>query len=185
MRNRVNIKSDGINVYAELTVKADAAGKIIVTTLILTFMALVTIGLSTLKQEEIGSIIIPIALLLGLIIAFPVRFLIWNMFGKEYLVINTKTISYNYDYGLIRTNLKTIKFNRLGTDFEEGQSKNGMKQGYLVFYNYREEDNLPEIIHKTTILTDYDNIRKLDQEIHSIFESGFNTENRFIPYSAN
>jgi hypothetical protein len=181
MKNTIEIKTDGINVYAKFGVKANRIGKIILIILLALVFLILGFGASLVEEKDIGKLIIPLLILLTLIIAFPVRYLIWNMYGKENLVVNTKTISYNYDYGIIKTNLKTINFHRLGTGIQTVQIENGIEKGHLFFYNYREEDNLPEVIHETTILIETEKIHELDTAIRTIFEN----ETKDMPGSLN
>lgn len=49
--------------------------------------------------------------------------------------------------------------------------ENGIEKGHLIFYNYREVDNLPEIIHETTILIETEKIQELDLAIQTIFDN--------------
>jgi len=168
MKNTIEIDTDGINVYAKLGVKANMIGKIILIALV--FLILGSFATMT-EEEEIGKLIIPLLIILTLIIAFPVRYLIWNIYGKEDLVVTTKTISHDYDYGIIKANIKTINFHRLGTGIETVQNENGIEKGHLIFYNYREVDNLPELIHETTILIETEKIHELDMAIRTIFEN--------------
>lgn len=171
MKNTFEIETDGINVYAKFGVKANMIGKIILIILLAFVFSILGIATFFSEQEEVGEMILPLLIILALTIAFPVRYLIWNIYGKENLIVNTKTISYNYDYGIIRTNIKTINFHRLGTGIETVQKENGIEKGYLIFYNYREADNLPEVIHETTILIETEKIHELDMAIRTIFDN--------------
>ncbi len=143
MKNKIKISTDGINAYAKIEVNASRIG-----TQILSFLLLVEIfvliGLLTqIKSEEIVSMIIPFVIVLLLFIGLPLKYLLWNLYGYEELIVNTKTISWSYDYGFFRTNLSTVKYYRLGTGYEKVRGDEKGEVGRLVFYNYRETDNLP------------------------------------------
>ena len=109
-----------------------------------------------------------------LFLVIPIRYLIWNLYGKENLIINSKTISYNYDYGFIRTNLKTIPFYHLGAGIELYKENKGIQEGKLILYNFRAQDNLPEIIHETTVLVNLEDVKEIDIEISKLFLKEFN-----------
>ena len=128
MSNSTIKHSDGINLYVEFSVRAKPIGKIILSILILFTLAAFIIIFSTLDQEEIGKFIIPLSMPCFLFLVIPKRYLIWNLYGKENLIINSKTISYNYDYGFIRTNLKTIPFYHLGTGIELYKENKGIQK---------------------------------------------------------
>lgn len=185
MNNTINIRSDGINVYAELRVKANLIGKVILSLLVTFLFVFFSFIFLNLNPEELGPAILGILVVAIFFIGIPTKFLIWNLFGKEYLIVNTKSISYQYDYGIFRTKLKTINYHRLGTGFEKHKINKEITKGYLIFYNYNAENDLPEVVHQTTVLVEDDKIKLLDNEINRVFENEFNNQNGFIPYSAN
>jgi hypothetical protein len=185
MDNIISIKSDGINVYAELRVKANLIGKVILSIMVSFLIIFFIFIFSNLNAEEVGPSILGIFLIAIFSVGIPAKFLFWNLFGKEYLIVNTKSISYHYDYGIFRTKLKTIKYHRLGTGFEKHKTHDNITKGYLVFYNYNADNDIPEIIHQTTVLVEDDKVRLLDYEIDKVFENEFNNHNGFIPFSQN
>lgn len=185
MRNLVVKYDDGINFYATFSVKANVTGKVILSTMILILLTMYFFVASTITKEDLREMLFPMILISALIIFFPIRYLLWNLFGKETLIVNTKTVSYRYDYGILKTNLKTVHFERLGTGFQIIKEENEIESGKLLFYNYRGEDNLPEIIHQTSVLLDTIDIQEINMEISKIFANEFNEKNDFIPYSEN
>ena len=185
MKNSISLRSDGINVYATMSVKANIIGKIILSilvTLLVVFFVFIT---SSIELQEFGKAIIPLLLFFGILFFFTFRYLFWNLFGKEELVINTKTVSYCYDYGVIKTNLKTVHYNKLGTGFVSCRVVDGVEFGNLKFYNYRKEDNLPDIIHQTSVLIDVQSINELYMLILQVYENEFFEKNNFIGFSIN
>ena len=172
MKNTVDIDFDGINIYALFTVKASKVGTIILSIMILAVVTVIAIGISMIEKSEIATFIFPLIIITFIAVILPLRYLLWNIYGKENLIINTKTISFNYDYGIIRTNLKIIHHENLATKFIPFRTENSKEIGYLAFYNYREQDNLPELIHQTTIAIESERI----EEIVSLMKALFNTE---------
>ncbi|WP_445452930.1 hypothetical protein [Flavobacterium sp. 25HG05S-40] len=185
MRNTVNKHNDGINFYATFNVKANTFGKVVLSIMILILMTVFIFVVSTITKDDIREMLFPMIVIFVLILAFPVRYLLWNFFGKETLIVNAKTISFCYDYGILKTNLKTIHFDRLGTGFQIIREENDIEIGKLIFYNYRVKDNLPEVIHQTSVLLDNIDINEIDLEISNLFVNEFNDRNGFIPYSEN
>ena len=169
MKNTVETYNDGVNVYSQLEIKANAIGKSILLGFILILITALILIISTIEKEEIADLLFPIIIITTLIIIFPIRYLIWNTVGKETLIVNTKSISYKYDYGVIQTNLKTIPFTKLGFGYEFVREYDGIEKGRLVFYNYREQDDLPEVIHQTSIIVDKAEIEKIESEISNLF----------------
>lgn len=185
LKNRIEINADGINAYARISVNASRTGiKILAGFLILEIV--IALGLlSQIKSEEVLSMIIPILIGLFVFVGFPIKYLLWNLYGNEELIVNTKSISWSYDYGFFKTNLQTVKHFRLGTGYEKVRGNDENEVGKLIFYNYREEDNLPEIIHQTTVLLNKKEIAKFDKEISEVFANEFLNENGFVPFSMN
>lgn len=185
MENTIKIKSDGINVYAELRVRANLTGKIILTLMILLVIIFFAFVFSNINAEEMGPSFLGIVIIAVFFIGLPSKFLFWNLFGKEYLIVNTKSVSYQYDYGLFRTKLHTLPYTRLGTGFTMYPTNDERVKGHLLFYNYRADNDLPEVIHQTTVLVEKEHIKELDNEIFGLFAIAFYDQNGFIPYSAN
>lgn len=185
MNNTIEIKSDGINVYATLTVKAKKAGKISLTILVFLFLTSLILIISTLDKSDVKEAIFPILILSAIFIFIPVRYLIWNLFGKENIIINTKTINYYYDYGIIRTSLKTINHDKLGTGFLPNRTENEKEIGKMLFYNYNKDNNLPELIHETAVLVELDKLKEIDTLLQTIYENEFHEKHGFVGYSLN
>ncbi|UUV20738.1 hypothetical protein [Paenimyroides aestuarii] len=169
MNNYYKKKTDTINLYLELNVRASFFGKtLLLITILIALIPLFFFARDSYKNPENSSdFILPAIIIIGLIIIFPVRYLIWNSFGKEFIIINAKTISYNYNYRIITTNLKTIPFNKLATRIDIVKEENNIEYGKLVFFNYHKETNLPELIFETSVLLCLDDLKKIE---HSIWE---------------
>lgn len=185
LKNRIEISSDGINAYATISVNASPIGIRILSGLIVLDIIIVVGLLLQIKADEVISMIIPILIGLVVFVGLPIRYLLWNLYGKEVLIVNAKSISWSYDYGFFKTNLLTVKFDCLGSGYVKVMGNGEEEVGNLVFYNYRQEDNLPEFIHQTTILLNKKDIEKFDKEISDIFANEFLDKNGFIPFSLN
>ncbi|GGF22063.1 hypothetical protein [Flavobacterium limi] len=171
MKNTIEKHFDGINIHSTLKINSSKIGKIVLAIFLIIFLGVLSLVLSTLEKDEIASAIIPVLIISAIIIIFPLRYLIWNIYGKEVLIVNSKSISYYYDYGFFKTNFKTILFTRLGTQIEFVREYDGIENGRLIFYNYREIDDLPEEIHRTSILIDIVTLEVINCEITELFES--------------
>lgn len=185
LKNRIEINSDGINAYAKISVNASQTGIKILSGFLILEIIIVLGLLWQIKSEEVISMIIPILIVLVVFVGLPIKYLLWNLYGKEELIVNTKSISWSYDYGFFKTNLQTVKYHRLGTGYEKVKGDDDKEVGKLIFYNYREEDNLPEFIHQTTILLNKKEIEKFDKEISDVFANEFLNKNGFVPFSIN
>lgn len=185
MNNRIKITTDGINAFATICVSASKVGiRILVGCIV--FEIFILIGLfSQLKAEEVTSTVIPVILAAIIFLSLPLKYLSWNLYGKEDIIINSKSISWSYDYGFFKTNLETIKIDRLGLGYEKVRTNDIEEIGRLLFYNYRAKDNLPEMVHQTTVLLSLNDIKEFSNQIDKIYENEFFNENGFIPFSLN
>ena len=163
MKNRIHITTDGINIYSTLHVHASKVGIWLLSLFICIEITLFIFGLFNLEELSFIDIFFPLIIAVAIFLGLPIAYLVWNIYGKEEIIINTKSVSWSYNYGFIKTNLNTVKFDRLATRYERIRDENEKELGRLIFYNYRNEDNLPEVIHQTTVLVTKEDIVKLDQ----------------------
>ncbi len=185
MKNRINIKVDELNIYASIEVNASKIGMRILSTLLLIEFLVFVYLFSTTSLDEISQFVVPMIFSLILFVGIPVKYLLWNLYGKEEIIINSKSISWSYDYGFFKTNMETVTFDRLSTNFEHVRQTGNVDIGRLLFINYRAEDNLPEILHQTTALLSKSDIEYFDNQISKIFISEFLDDYGFIPFSNN
>ena len=185
MSNPIDIKTDGINVYVTIQVKSKSVGKIILGVMIFFLFAAFSLFIFNLGNPEIRKAIFVVPLLFIVLIYFPVKYFLWNLSGKENLVLTTRSVSFNYDYGIILTPKKTVLYNRLGMEIQPVRYENETKLGKMIFYNYKTENNLPEVIHETTVLVDVDKLKEIETLTELIFKNEMNETMGFVPYSLN
>jgi len=102
-------------------------------------------------------------------ILFPLKYAWWNVFGKEMLIINRKSISYQYHYGFIKNNLKTVTYQNLSARFQPFLIDKEKKLGKIYFYEESEKTGLPNLLHSTSIYilqSQYDTVM---EEINLLF----------------
>jgi len=185
MENVIDIQFDKYNIYVNLKIKPNPFSITILSIFVLLLCFIFAILTQEFLKEKEGSVLLPIIILFIFFLFLPIRYLLWNLFGRETLIINAKSISFYRNYGLIETNLKTINYNQLGIDFNFSRERNGIKLGQILFYDYLEENNLPKLIHETTILIDLDQLTLIESMVHKIFVNQFKIENKFIGFSLN
>lgn len=185
MHNVFSKRYDGLNLYLEFTVKTKLIGKLVLSLFILLcFIAIFYLTVNSSKDENNNSEFITAAIIFTFVlIVFPVRYLIWNCYGKEFLIINNKSLSYYYSYKFLETNLKTKLINELSIAIEVVKEDETDKYGRLIFYNISEETNLNEFLFQTSVLLKYQDLELIRKEIFDMFfEEHFkelNSENMF------
>lgn len=99
MKDKFIINTDGVCVYVSVSVTNSLVGKILL--LLANGIALTVLVLSVVEW-------IPALLLVTLVmLALLMRYTLWNLFGAENLIINTKSLSYQHDYGFWKTGYTT------------------------------------------------------------------------------
>lgn len=186
MNNILQMNSDQVNLYITINVETKLIGKIVISGIIVSMSIL--IGFTLLNTDQaFDSIdtVLPVFILIILIYILPIKYFLWNFFGKEHIIINTKSISHSFDYGLIRTALRTQKIDRLALHYEAGTIKEDIEKGHLIFYNYRNEDHLPEIIYRTNAILTKEKILQIEDEIQRLYQHEFNEGFHYINFSEN
>lgn len=112
-----------------------------------------------------------------LIIFLPIKYAIWNVLGKETLIINKKSISHQYNFGFISNNLKTFPFTDLQINFEDILINEEKNFGKIYFYENDEKTELPKLLHNTSIYISEENYHKILVEIDHIFRYSTFSEN--------
>jgi len=185
MRNVVDISSDGINVYLSFVVKTNRILKVLLVVVLLFVVVLLGFLFFTLDIKEEPKLIFPMVIIPVLIFYLLIRYVLWNLFGKEVVIINRKSISSSLDYGLYKTNLKTVLVDRLGFRKEFVREFELIKYGNINFYNYNKLTNLPELIHSTSVELTLEEIINIHDKVSEIFIDDFNEENQFLSFSEN
>lgn len=171
MDNVFSKRYDGVNLYLEFAVKTKLIGKLFLSLFILLyFIVIFYLTINSSKDENNNSEFITAAIISTFVlIVFPVRYLIWNCYGKEFIIINNKSLSYYYSYKFLETNLKTKLINELSIAIEVVKEDETDKYGRLIFYNISEETNLNEFLFQTSVLLKYQDLELIRKEIFNVF----------------
>lgn len=183
--NTATIDSDGKNIVINSFVKTAIEGKVILILIMSLYVLYTTILFATFPVSEGNNGFVFIIVLLGVLILYFLgkRFL-WNTFGVETVVINTKSISYQYDYGILRTTLTTIPYKELKVSYEKVKDIGDIEYGNLYFIDY-DEVNLPNRIFETTVLLSKNDAEIVFKMLHALFHIEFADKFNLPPFSPN
>lgn len=159
--NHFIMDSDGVCLYVTIGINADLPAKLILGSLNLILLGIIAYAVS---KEMIALIMFSTLCAILLI-----RLSFWNIFGKEHLVINTKTMMYQHDYGFFRTNPK-LKFFQKGLSVirKEAAEVGNNAQITLVFQTFNTYD-LPEDVYQTALPIAKRNADLIIKAINSLF----------------
>lgn len=161
---------DDINLYIAAKVRTKLLAKIVIGFFTL-FFALP--GPIILLQG--GGSAVPTAAFALLVWAVAVgKLALWNLFGTELLIINTKSVSYQRSYGIFQTNLRTYSFQHLRITPRVIREEDNSTYYKLQFYNYN-ENNLPELLIESSIPLPEQHIVEVFEQLNTLFapETGF------------
>ena len=110
---------------------------------------------------------------------------LWYGFGKEKLVINTRSISYQYVYGIYTTKLETQSINRaLNVSLTPSGEKNGQESFNVIFETYNKHD-VPEEIYRTALAITRAEFAILKRSLRSLYFEQVDPELQRQPYILN
>lgn len=170
--NKQTIHSDDLNVY----VTYESSVKKWVKYLLLFLNILIYGGLilivANIPDSEMKFFALPVLGFAALIFFTLTWSTVWNAYGKEILIINTKSFSYQKVYGLITTNLKTFRTDDgISMNFNKELTYTKEQYGTIVFFKYNAA-NLPETMYQTSIKTSYSNYKELIECLNDFFRIG-------------
>ncbi len=150
------------------------AGKVLLGFTLLVGFGLFIYLLINLDFKEMGKASIPIILIPSFILFFLSKYLLWNIYGREHLVVNSKTLTYFYDYGFFKTVPTTINYRRLGIGYRITDRFEDENFGRMTFVNYNQDTNLPEGLHETSIEISETTVAEIERLLGKILFDEFN-----------
>lgn len=176
MKNRIQITTDNKQVHATIEVNASKTGTAILAVFILLEVVIFSMLLSEAPLEELLYKSIPILLIALFLIGFPIKYLLWNLYGQEKLIISKQTIQWQYHYGLFSGEQREADYILLTTAYERIREINGEEVGRLLFYSANTETEVSKMIHRTSALITKQEADLLNAKIWSVLS----TEHRVL-----
>lgn len=169
MKNTVSIHSDDRNVYLTSTLKVSHAKKVTLTIVNISLVLLHIFFIIEIELHEVKRLLIPTIVSMVVFIYFPWRYWCWSFFGQEYLTINTKTITYQYNYGIVKTHARTLSHRGLASAYTPRQAVEGEACGRLIFISEKDGSDKTEAIYETEIVLPKKDLDHLKAEITELF----------------
>ncbi len=174
--NKSKIEFNGINLYITLESEVKKWVRIVLVSANIIIFSLIIFGMLSVPENEVADFILPIFGFSVIILLTLTRTTIWNVFGKEYLMINHKSFNYQKSYGILTTNLKSIKTDfGISLYFEDELSYTDKQLGAISFYRYN-EIYVEELIYKTTIKSDIETFNKVNSALEDIYKNADSKE---------
>lgn len=108
LSNSLSIHEQPSFIQLTLRVRAAPAGRWVLAGLcVLSTLLFAFIASSVEVNANMGAVILGISIALVLLVVIPWWYLIWNTYGKEHLLITTKSITHQVDHGFALFRPKT------------------------------------------------------------------------------
>lgn len=181
MDNQLLIYSNNINVHAVFLVKGNIMGKLVLgflnLVILLAFVAYAMFQFSSMSVFGVIAFLIAIVFYCY----FPLRYLLWNIYGKEHVLITTKSLSFWREYGFFRTRETNYLHKKMHLNFQTVIEQTGL----LQFLSVDEKTGMLNPIFQTTVLIEEEMIAALEIEIAKLYEQEIIETNGFAGYTLN
>lgn len=110
---------------------------------------------------------------------------LWYGFGKEKLVITSKSIGYRYQYGFYTTKMESQPIRRaLNISLAPSRERNGLEYFNVIFETYNQH-NVPEEIYRTALAINRAEFATLKQSIRTLYFERVDPNHHLQPYILN
>lgn len=186
MRNkrRTRIWTEGEEVHLYLPVKRELRDLLGLVALLLLTLSL--FSWTAARMLPTGALMNWLFALMALafLIYFPIRYVVWQLYGVERIIIDTQKITYSYDYGIMRSKQGEIPYRVLGLGYQKQRGRPN-ECGNLIFYNYQLEEESVETLLATSVWVHPDLLVTLDERIHELFVKEKLKDFNFPPFCLN
>jgi hypothetical protein len=160
MKDRIKIYSDEVCVYISIAASNPLYGKV----------ALILADGIILSGLIVAIVIwIPaLALISGVFLFILIKYTLWSLYGRENIIINTKTVSYQHEYGFFRTRYTTVPFNK-GITLKVAPAKPIEDKELLVLISSYTDNDLPIDIYTTALSMPEDDVIRLNTLVKQLF----------------
>ena len=170
MKNTAEITNDGASVYLDSAVRPNKMVRIALFIANLLACAIYGLILYAIWGEEVPrlSLFLVYALLPLLYVGTLGRLTLWNLFGREYVIINTKTIAYRRNYGFFTTALKVLTFKDLHYTILGRGKDSGIDSGTLQFAHHNEQ-GLSVRLFTTSVTLPIKRLKEVTDQVRFLF----------------
>lgn len=168
MRNDYKLNSDGTHIKLTLNQNSTTKGKVILSIIVSILIGVLVYLPFSFPIINNPDLILPIIVFAIIIFVFPIRYLFWNLFGKEYFIINKNKLSSHRDFGVYRTNLNIQQFERLHLEFENTKTFEEIECANLIFKSFNKDPSLSKYIYSSSINLELEVIKEIKNKISKL-----------------
>lgn len=154
------IYTDGICIYISVKVTNPLVGKVVLVLANLMVLFPVILGIT--------EGILAMTLAFGAFFLILLKYTLWNFWGRENIIVNTKSVSYQHEYGVFKTNYTTKSlFGRLLIEYFDNKKEPGCVN--CRFISYSEITDVPFEIYTMVFPLSQKDVDKLRTYLDKLF----------------
>ncbi len=180
MKNTAYIRNDGSAVFLDTTIRPD---RVVWFTLILVnlfiWAVFALIVAATLGED------LPRFSLLAIYVLLPVFYgislgktTLWNLFGRETVIVTTRSVVCQRHYGLFKTTARVFPFQELNVSVSETETRSKTPCGYVDF-SQKAETGLYMTFFTTSVLLPITRLQEFAEQIRFVFTVDHLTDPEF------
>lgn len=174
---KVELKKDHVNLH--VLIEAETSN---VVKGILIFFNVCTLAIVTMSLIDWLLALFVIGALLTFLFGWLT---LWYGFGKEKLIINTKSISYQYKWGFYTTKLESQPLRKaLNISLAPSRERNGLEYFNVIFETYNNH-NVPEEIYRTSLAINRAEFALLKRSVRTLYFEKVDPDYYKQPYILN
>lgn len=159
MKDDISIDSNGLSVTVNLKVENYFLVKFLLIGGTLGFIVF-SVFILYMIRDHLQSFAL-VFLLKGFVLFFFIKYLFWNLMGRERLVFSEKSLSYTHYFGGWAAKRKLLTMSKPALYFREKDQIGELKLGSIVFMVHQTSDQVNEV-YETVVLVS-------EVEYHQIF----------------
>lgn len=167
MQNVAEVHNDGVSVYFNSAVIPKKSARIIliiINIIVLSLYAALLWGVAgSLKGGEFVTLFVIIPIVYAVSLG---KSTLWNLYGKEHIIISTNTITSYRDYGFFKTGIKQYSYKKLYYEIEIQREDKDLST--INFINHT-ETGVPVILFASTVYVPTNKLHELVEQLNVVF----------------
>lgn len=167
MHNVAEIHNDGVSVYFNSAVIPKKSARIILIIINLLVLMLYIALLLGIAGELKGGGLVSIFVIIPTLYAITLgKSTLWNLYGKEHIIISTNTITSYRDYGFFKTGIKQYPYKKLYYEIEIQREDKDLST--IHFINHT-ETGVPVILFSSAVFVPTNKLHELVEQLNVVF----------------
>lgn len=184
MVNEAAIHESSFEVTLTASIRTPLYLKIILVTFFCVLLSLVLFMISSFERNEVKAIL-GFSCIAATILFFTGKYIAWNLYGREWIKVTTKSILYSRHYGLYGLPPKVIAFDYMATNIEMVKEHEAIAYGIIHFYDRVLTTMQLRQQFSSGINIPVTQLKVFEEKIHQLFTKDQTGFAKWLEYSKN